>query len=387
MPVPLQPRPPARPAARPRVIVSVVLHAAAVAGLIWLGVEEPSTPSQSPSFEVAFETGPPQPQALSTPPAPDADQPPAPQGDDTLPDARPPAPAASAEPPPDQPQPNQPPPEPEPTPVAPAPPEPVPPPPPEPVAPPSAPPPEPPAPAPPPPTPEPPPPPEPAPSEPSEPSEPPPQAPPVPPPPEPRPQSRLEAPGPLLSAPEIPNLVLPPPPVPTPVPAQPPPRPRAPGPASQFTLNSPGAFDLSSRPAGGGAARPRPTSRYLDLRLGRVPDAAPDSRAAPADLFGQVKVNGFGPDWGNALRAWVAQHAFYPEQARQNGEDGTAAVHFEVDRDGHVSNLQLVGRSGSPFLDMALLGIFRNATVPRPPPGGADHADVEFTMNYILIRR
>ena len=367
--LPLRPRPPARPAPRPRVAVSVVLHALVAALLVWLGVEEPNAPSQSPSFEVAFETGPSPDTALSTPPVPNPDEPPAPQGDNSPAEAQPPATSAAPETPPPEPTPA-----PEPPPPKPAPPPPPHPEPPTPAEPPPAPPPPEPA------------PPEPAPPEPLPPApapEPAPQPPPPPPEP-PRPQSRLEAPAPLLTPPPTPEFVLPQ----TPAPPPPPPRPRPrPTPPSQFTLNNPGAFDLSSRPSGGGAARPQSSSRYLDLRLGRVPAAAPDNRPEPADLFGQVKVTGFGPDWGNTLRAWVAQHAHYPEQARVQGEDGTSVVHFEVDRDGRVSNLQLVGRSGSVFLDMGTMGVFRGATLPRPPPGSADHADVEFTINYILVRR
>ena len=68
------------------------------------------------------------------------------------------------------------------------------------------------------------------------------------------------------------------------------------------------------------------------------PDAAPhpSAQSSPQALaLGQIARGGFeitpvgpgraqpGPDWRNALSAWIEAHKYYPEQAVQNG-GGTA---------------------------------------------------------------
>ena len=397
MPLPLHPRPAPRPAAPPRWAVSATLHAAAIALCVWLGLDvEPTEPSQAPSFQVAFENAPSAPGAVSVPPPPDATEPPAPPGNTTPNPPQPPASSVPAPETPPQPAPEpapQPTPQPTPQPAA----EPTPPPPPEPTSQPA---PEP-APAPTPPAPPPvasaaPPPTSTAPalSE-AAPTPAPDLAQPAPVPPsvqafvpEPAPSSRLEAANPLLTSPAIPRLDLtPPPPLPTPAPPRPPaprPRPAAP-PPSQFSLNNPGAFDLSSRaPGSGAAARPRANSRYLDLRLGQITNGTPASSSA--STFGQVQVEGAGPDYGNLVSAWAQRHAFYPQMAAAHGEDGDVVGTFSVDRDGHVHDLEIVQTSGSQALDMGFLALFRDKTVPRPPPGSADPVRFRFTGHYILVR-
>lgn len=403
MPVPLHPgpreRPPGSPAPRPRWVVSAVLHAVVLAGLVWLGLDA-TPPAQAPSFEVAFENAPAS-AAASAPSSPNTDQIPAPLGNDVPAEPGPPAPPQDATPapppippaPPLPPEPEPPPPEPPPPPPPPVPPAPEPTPEPAPTPVPPAP--EPPAPEPPAPEPPAPPPvvvPEPAPEpvSPPPPTPPPPApTPPEPPPPTPPPPaSRLEAGNPLLTPPQIPDLDLAPPPAPDvpppPTPPRPRPRPR-PAPAQQFTLNSPGAFDLSSRPSGG-SATPPPRGRYLDLRLGQVASAAP-GRAAPSDDFGQVKIEGASADYGNTLSAWAQARVYYPRDAAERGEDGDVVGHFMVDRDGHVSGLEITQGSGSQSLDMAFLGLFRGQTLPRPPPGSAEQVSVRFRGRYVLVRR
>jgi protein TonB len=93
-----------------------------------------------------------------------------------------------------------------------------------------------------------------------------------------------------------------------------------------------------------------------------------------------------GPDWRNALAQWVAEHAYYPEQARNNNEEGDVTVHVRADHDGRVREVQLTRKSGSMWLDIALVAMFRNAHIPRLPPGDDEPIDFNFTMRYILIR-
>lgn len=92
-------------------------------------------------------------------------------------------------------------------------------------------------------------------------------------------------------------------------------------------------------------------------------------------------------DWRNELSQWVAEHAYYPEQARRDGEEGDAKVHVLADANGHVREVELIGKSGSMWLDLALVALFRDQHIPALPPGDKEPIDFNFTMHYVLIRR
>jgi outer membrane biosynthesis protein TonB len=62
-------------------------------------------------------------------------------------------------------------------------------------------------------------------------------------------------------------------------------------------------------------------------------------------------------------------------------------VRVQVDRSGRVQSVELRGRSGSQWLDLALQGLFRGAHLPAFPPDAPDPTfTFDFTMNYVLIR-
>jgi protein TonB len=122
----------------------------------------------------------------------------------------------------------------------------------------------------------------------------------------------------------------------------------------------PGAIDMSLGPASKGTADPTPLSMHDE-------DAA-------------------GADWRNELSRWVAEHAYYPEQARNNQEEGDAKVRVLADPDGRVREVELIGKSGSMWLDLALQALFRNQHIPALPSGDHEPIDFNFTMHYILIR-
>lgn len=121
----------------------------------------------------------------------------------------------------------------------------------------------------------------------------------------------------------------------------------------------PGTIDMSLGPASRGTADPTP---YSDS----------DESAA-------------GADWRNALSRWVSEHAYYPDQARHLGEEGDVRVHVIAAPDGRVREVELVGKSGSMWLDIGLVSMFRDAHIP-PFPGSREPIDFNFTMHYILIR-
>jgi protein TonB len=138
-----------------------------------------------------------------------------------------------------------------------------------------------------------------------------------------------------------------------------------------------------------GAPVPRPRAPSaphppgsIDLSLG--PAIRGMTNIAPhADIEGDAG----GPDWRNALSLWVAQHAYYPEQARRNNEQGDAKVHVVATPNGRVTSVELIGRSGSVWLDLALQALFRDAHIPPLPAGNTEPIDFNFTMHYILRYR
>lgn len=213
---------------------------------------------------------------------------------------------------------------------------------------------------------------------------------PAPPPPAPAPPA-ASVPSPPMPQAEAPPL--PTPPVPAPPPPQqqpqiamaiprPPPLPPRPAPARPLPQR-PAPFPAPMNFSFGGPlshpARPAPRSHNtLDFSL------AP--RSGPMDNTPFARVSGaqVGPDWRNLLAKWVRDHAYYPEQAAMNGEDGTAMVRVAANPDGHVTSVELRMRSGSMWLDMALQSLFRDAHLP--PLHEDEPITFDFTMHYILIR-
>jgi TonB family protein len=122
----------------------------------------------------------------------------------------------------------------------------------------------------------------------------------------------------------------------------------------------PGSIDMSLGPASRGTADNTPLSESEEERE--------------------------GADWRNALSRWVSEHAYYPEQARREGEEGDAKVHILADPDGRVREVELIGKSGSMWLDLALVSLFRDQHIPHLPYGVTEPIEFNFTMHYVLIR-
>ena len=210
---------------------------------------------------------------------------------------------------------------------------------------------------------------------------------PTPPPPEPAtpsvPVVRLEAPPTSEPAPAAPEFRPPAPPPPLPRPPPPPPprvaqRPRiAPGFSPPIDLSyGPAPTAPLSRPLAG------PGSRAIDLALG-APKPGPNRQEA----FYDARAKKIGADWANGLSAWWLAHRYYPRQAAENGDDGTVKVELTVNRSGKVESVNVMSRSGSPFLDMAALSVWRGAQLaPFPAENTKERETMEITINYLLIR-
>ena len=233
----------------------------------------------------------------------------------------------------------------------------------------------------------------------------PPESPPTPPPPAPplpAPSTpevvRLEPPSQaptteLLPLPPAVPVPEPPPPLP-PLPAR---APRAPAPAPSNSalrqLAAPRAATAEPRfprPAfsfGGGLGTPSTsgTSRqraYADLPAG----SAPLGIINPAPGIA-ISGDNLGPDWSSLMRAWWEQHKYYPREAAEQGQDGAVTVTIRMAPDGRVRAVEMASRSGSQWLDMGALAIFRGQKLPPFPWNEArKEAVMNMQIQYILLR-
>jgi protein TonB len=185
---------------------------------------------------------------------------------------------------------------------------------------------------------------------------------------------------------------IPPPPPPPRLAPKPPPSRQAPGqpvPPKASDFPAPMNFSLGSPPSA--SSRSGSPSRQqsrphvpgtIDMSLG------PASKGT-ADLtpFSNHDDEALGADWRNALSRWVAEHAYYPEQARRDFEEGDAKVHVIAEPNGRVKEVELIGKSGSMWLDLALLSLFRDQHIPALPPGEKEPIEFNFTMHYVLVRQ
>ncbi len=316
------PRPPRQGATQLRALAAaVVLHAAIIAALLWIGVSA-RPPEPPPEIAIMLEVAPapqtasPEPSQASTPPAsppaPAPEPPPVLQPSEAAPEASPEEKTQPPEPTPQPPAP-EPPMRESPPPVQAIPPQPTPPPTPA---------------------------------------------------PEPAPAPRTEAPAELPAPPAIE-----PAPSPTSVPELNRPAEPARKPAPHRTEHPP-------RPSARATpAAPSPAPR-TEQPASPAPTAAAPSAPAPSRP---------DPSWQGALSAWLQAHKHYPEAARQRGEEGTAAVRFTVARDGHVVSATVARSSGVPALDAAAVAMFKDAHVPPFPPSMQQaEITVTLALHYAL---
>ncbi len=186
--------------------------------------------------------------------------------------------------------------------------------------------------------------------------------------------------SPQTLAPDLLPLASPPPLPPAPTPSRP--RPQA------QQRPAPGAFpppiDLNFGRAASRAPMPRAagSSRAIDLSLG-----APKPGPNKSEAFFDIRAANIGADWTQGLAAYWRRHRYYPQQAAQNGEDGTVEIQIVVNRLGRVESVEIQRRSGSPWLDMAAVGTWRNAQLAPLPAENTDRTiTIPLTINYLLIR-
>jgi protein TonB len=173
-------------------------------------------------------------------------------------------------------------------------------------------------------------------------------------------------------------------------PSQAPARP-APPPRRSPSFPAPMDYSFGTNTERSPARQARHGNGAIYLALGRATLNSPG--APPRDtnaVTGDIVVHGaqLGKDWIELLHEWWERHGYYPREAQLRGEDGSVKIHVHVDRYGHVEVVELESTSGSQWLDMGAQATFRGQTLPPFPPSTPEaNADLDLTINYILLRQ
>ena len=202
------------------------------------------------------------------------------------------------------------------------------------------------------------------------------------------PEMNLPAPAPSAPPRRAPSAAA----EPSPLPAARPPARHAPAISSRPAFPAPMHFSLGGALSPHAAAPSRPSAgRGIDDSIGpfaQVPVGAPPRDAGRMDPNIRITGAQLGAGWIELLHRWWNLHGYYPDQAAREGEDGTVGLHLVVDRSGQVTELELVTRSGSQWLDMGAQAIFRGAHLPPFPANTPEpKADIDLRINYVLIRQ
>jgi protein TonB len=90
--------------------------------------------------------------------------------------------------------------------------------------------------------------------------------------------------------------------------------------------------------------------------------------------------------WEGLLLAHLEKHKRYPRSAQRRNVQGTAFLHFAMDRNGKVLRYALVTSSGSEVLDEEVLEMIERAqplpALPPEMPGAA--AEYTVPINFDL---
>jgi periplasmic protein TonB len=98
-----------------------------------------------------------------------------------------------------------------------------------------------------------------------------------------------------------------------------------------------------------------------------------------------------GPDPSLSYRAlisaWLERHKYYPDSARERGEEGSAGLRFRIDRFGHVIDFALYRSTGYTDLDQGVEAMMNGAQLPPFPPGMAmSEIEVSVRIGFELTR-
>jgi TonB family protein len=143
-------------------------------------------------------------------------------------------------------------------------------------------------------------------------------------------------------------------------------------------------FSLGPRVAAPEATQPRrhASAGSIDLSFAPMMGGGDITQLHP-----QGKGDDVGPDWSDEVAAWWLQHRFYPSEASRQEQEGDVTLRLVVAQDGRVKAVDVEQKSGSPWLDLGALAVFRDAKLPPLPPDVRDPTvTVDFTIHYVILR-
>ncbi|MGH7038420.1 MAG: energy transducer TonB [Stellaceae bacterium] len=95
---------------------------------------------------------------------------------------------------------------------------------------------------------------------------------------------------------------------------------------------------------------------------------APPPRYVPPPRRAPPAAATISPGYRARLIGWIGAHTYYPQSARDAGEEGEVLLRFRIERSGRVADVAVVRSSGYPDLDAAALAMMRGAALPPFPP-------------------
>ncbi len=124
-------------------------------------------------------------------------------------------------------------------------------------------------------------------------------------------------------------------------------------------------------------------SRGIDLS---VPLAA--RGPSRSDPYSAIRAANASADWNRGLMQYWLQHRYYPQQAAENGDQGSVTIELTVARTGAVESVRVLSTSGSQWLDMAAMGTFRGGHLPPfTDEMRQDRITFPVPITYYLVRR
>ena len=121
-------------------------------------------------------------------------------------------------------------------------------------------------------------------------------------------------------------------------------------------------------------------------RLAQAPQAANAASqysmmqsAAAAAMPATVPGPDLSANYRAMISAWFETHKYYPDSARQRGEEGSVGLSFRVDRSGRVLDYTLRSSTGYADLDGGIDQMMRGAQLP-PFPAGMTMSQIEVSV-------
>jgi len=109
-------------------------------------------------------------------------------------------------------------------------------------------------------------------------------------------------------------------------------------------------------------------------------DYAPDHEDQPCYLFSMDQKPAFmGRDY-NYFSQWVNSKLVYPEDSRMVGSEGTVRLRFIIDRNGEVTDLEVIDSSGDPALDAEAYRVVFSS--PKWQPGLLNGKPVKARLTF-----